>query len=96
MCEGDYTCEGSEDAKVIVKNLERSIDTRALYQIFVTFGKIVSCRVALDANGNSKGYGIIQFEKPDVANMCVVNVNNLMLNSKKLYVAKLKPGEELS
>ncbi|XP_019881561.1 polyadenylate-binding protein 1-A [Aethina tumida] len=93
-CQKDPDEKLSEVANVFVKNLERSIDNKALYDIFVTFGNIVSCKVEVDGNGNSKGYGFIQFESPEVAEKCIDSLNDSILNAQKLHVTRFIPREE--
>lgn len=47
--------------KVFIKNLEKSIDSKALYNTFSTFGNILTCKVVCDKNG-SKGYAFVHFK----------------------------------
>jgi polyadenylate-binding protein len=50
---------------LFVKNIDPTISTRALRDAFAVFGAITSCKIAMDENGNSRGYGFVQFEKED-------------------------------
>ncbi|CCW63474.1 unnamed protein product [Phytomonas sp. EM1] len=52
---------------VCITNLSPSINAKALHKLFSEFGSILSCKVALDKDGNSKGYGFVQFETPEGA-----------------------------
>jgi polyadenylate-binding protein len=45
-----------------LQNLEKDITTRVLHDTFVSFGPILSCKIALDQDNQSKGYGFVQFE----------------------------------
>ena len=49
-------------ANVFIKNIEPTIDNKGLKDICSRFGPIYSCKVALDLNGQSEGYGFVQFE----------------------------------
>lgn len=71
---------------VFIKNLDAAIDNKALHDTFSAFGNILSCKVATDDLGNSKGYGFVHYETDQAAAEAIKHVNGMLLNDKKVYV----------
>ncbi|KAI9741147.1 MAG: Protein phosphatase PP2A regulatory subunit B [Cirrosporium novae-zelandiae] len=71
---------------VFIKNLDSAIDNKALHDTFAAFGNILSCKVATDEYGTSKGYGFVHYETAEAANNAIKHVNGMLLNDKKVYV----------
>ena len=71
---------------VFIKNLDNAIDNKALHDTFAAFGNILSCKVAQDEFGNSKGYGFVNYETAEAANNAIKHVNGMLLNDKKFFV----------
>lgn len=64
----------------------QDIDNKNIYDTFSLFGNILSCKVATDDLGNSKGYGFIHFETDEAAQKAINSVNGMLLAGKKVYV----------
>ncbi|KAG7314009.1 hypothetical protein KOW79_022505 [Hemibagrus wyckioides] len=79
--------------KLIVKNLDWSIDDTALFDAFSVFGKILSCKVATNEKG-SKGFGFVQFETEEAANRAMKKLNGKLLHKRKVFIELFKPREE--
>merc|ERR1712037_978696 len=79
---------------VFIKNLDKSIDNKAMYDTFSAFGNILSCKVAQDADGGSKGYGFVHFETEEAAMNAIQKVNGMLLNEKKVFVGRFVPRKE--
>lgn len=79
---------------VFIKNLDTAIDNKALHDTFAAFGNILSCKVAQDEFGNSKGYGFVHYETGEAASTAIKHVNGMLLNEKKVYVGHHIPRKD--
>ncbi|XP_039655556.1 polyadenylate-binding protein 1-like isoform X4 [Perca fluviatilis] len=75
---------------IFIKNMDESIDNKALYDTFSAFGNILSCKVVCDEKG-SKGYGFVHFETHEAANRAIGTMNGMLLNDRKVR----KTGNQL-
>lgn len=71
---------------IFIKNLDELIDNKALHDTFAAFGNVLSCKVATDEQGRSKGYGFVHYETAESADNAIKAVNGMLLNDKKVYV----------
>ncbi|NXT83753.1 EPAB protein, partial [Zapornia atra] len=78
---------------VFIKNLDDSIDNKALYDTFSAFGNILSCKVVCDENG-SRGYGFVHFETHEAATRAIETMNGMLLNDRKVFVGHFKSRKE--
>jgi polyadenylate-binding protein len=79
---------------VFIKNLDIAIDNKALHDTFAAFGKVLSCKVAQDELGNSKGYGFVHYETAEAATNAIKHVNGMLLNEKKVFVGHHIPKKD--
>ncbi|XP_074173532.1 polyadenylate-binding protein 1-like isoform X4 [Rhinolophus sinicus] len=78
---------------IFIKNLEDSIDNKALYDTFSTFGNILSCKVVCDDHG-SRGFGFVHFETHEAAQQAISTMNGMLLNNRKVFVGHFKSRQE--
>jgi len=74
---------------IFIKNLDKTIDNKALHDTFNVFGNILSCKVAME-DGSSKGYGFVHYETAEAAENAIKHVNGMLLKDKKVYVPNLE------
>ncbi|GFQ04091.1 polyadenylate-binding protein 2 [Phtheirospermum japonicum] len=71
---------------LFVKNLGEEMDQKSLYNMFSPFGNIISCKLATDPSGHSKGYGFIQYSTEEASRNAMNQLNGSLLNGRELYV----------
>ncbi|EER04738.1 polyadenylate-binding protein, putative [Perkinsus marinus ATCC 50983] len=90
----DPALRRSGAGNVYVKNLDRNIDNKALYDTFSLFGNILSCKVALTPDGKSRGFGFVHFESDESAEAAIAKLNGMQIGEKTVYVAPFKKTAE--
>ncbi|KAG0473417.1 hypothetical protein HPP92_015274 [Vanilla planifolia] len=90
----DPSARKSGSANIFIKNLDKAIDNKALYDTFSVFGAILSCKVAIDQFGQSKGYGFVQFDQEEAAQNAIEKLNGMLLNDKQVYVGPFLRKQE--
>ncbi|KAK4529923.1 hypothetical protein CCYA_CCYA02G0780 [Cyanidiococcus yangmingshanensis] len=82
------------EGNIFIKNLDKSIDNKALYDTFSTFGKVLSCKLATDEKGNSLGYAFVHYQDPSVASYVISKMNGMLLNGQKVFVGEFRPRRD--
>ncbi|EGF83140.1 hypothetical protein BATDEDRAFT_34010 [Batrachochytrium dendrobatidis JAM81] len=70
---------------IFIKNLHTTIDHKALHDTFSAFGKILSCKIAMDGE-RSLGHGFVHYETMEMAENAIKHVNGMLLNDQQVYV----------
>ncbi|WAR16311.1 PABP4-like protein [Mya arenaria] len=89
----DPSLRKSGVGNVFIKNLDKGIDNKALYDTFSAFGNILSCKIVSDEHG-SRGYGFVHFETEEAARNAIEKVNGMLLNQKKVFVGRFMNRRE--
>ncbi|KAK8968068.1 Polyadenylate-binding protein 2 [Platanthera guangdongensis] len=90
----DPSARRSGEANIFIKNLDKAIDNKALNDTFSAFGNVLSCKVATDVSGQSKGYGFVQFDREEAALNAIEKLNGMLLNDKQVYVGPFLRRQE--
>lgn len=91
-----YRAGGIKDrvtGNIFVKNLPADYKSKELYDLFVPYGKIFSCRVKYTADGKCKGYGYVQFDTKEAAEKAMAAVNGKEVKGAKIEVGPFKARE---
>lgn len=79
---------------IFIKNLDRTVDNKIMFDTFSVFGNILSCKVSYDDKGQSKGYGFVHFDSEEAATSAIENLNGKIVTNKKIYVGKFVSRKE--
>lgn len=90
----DPSLRKSGQGNIYVKNLDRNIDNKALYDTFSLFGNILSCKVAADPMGSSYGYGFVHYETDEAAKQAIERVNGMQIGEKTVQVSQFMKRNE--
>lgn len=90
----DPSLRKSGVGNVFVKNLAPSVDNKGLFDVFSVFGNILSCKVATDDLGASKGYGYVHYETAEAAQDAIQKVNGMVVDEQEVFVGPFVRRQE--
>jgi polyadenylate-binding protein len=76
----------SGKGNLFVKNLDPTIEDSQLHDAFANFGDILSCKIAIDERGVSRGYGYVQFRREEDANQARIDLKEASINGRPLTI----------
>jgi len=76
------------DANLFINNMSKSMSAKALETECEHFGRVLSCKLKYNSDGEPIGYGYVQFENKDDAEACIEGLNGKILNDKAISVSR--------
>uniref|UniRef100_A0A094ZMR8 Polyadenylate-binding protein 1 n=1 Tax=Schistosoma haematobium TaxID=6185 RepID=A0A094ZMR8_SCHHA len=86
--------QGLMNSSLYVGDLHPRVSDSALQAKFSEIGPVLSARIVMDENGQSKGYGFVHFEKEECAERAIEKINNMIIRDRVVYVGKFIPKTE--
>ena len=86
--------EFNPKANIFVKNLNKEVSTKQLDELCQQFGNVVCCAVRTDENGQSLGYGYVQYDNEEAAGRAVKALNDVEKWGNKLEVQFFVPSKQ--
>lgn len=84
----------SQFTNLYIKNLDTSVTQEEFEEMFNRFGRVTSAVVQFDEAGNSKGFGFVNFETHDEAQLAVDGLHDTEVRGKKLFVSRAQKKAE--
>ncbi|XP_060758717.1 polyadenylate-binding protein 4-like [Neoarius graeffei] len=78
---------------LIIRNLDKSIDSMSLFDLLSIFGTVLSCKVVGDEKG-SKGYAYVHYQSADAADLAIEKLDGKLLNDRQVFIEHVKVSEQ--
>lgn len=80
---------------IYIGNLHFDTNEDELKEVFSSYGEVSSVHIIKDKfTGRGKGFGFVEMEDEDAANTAIKEVNESMLNERKIVVNVAKPPQK--
>ncbi len=81
---------------IYVGNLNWSLTSDDLYNMFTPYGEVVSAKIITDKfnNNRSKGFGFVEMSDDDAARQAISNLHDTELSGRKIIVNESAPRKE--
>uniref|UniRef100_A0A1I7ZUN7 Polyadenylate-binding protein n=1 Tax=Steinernema glaseri TaxID=37863 RepID=A0A1I7ZUN7_9BILA len=88
------TEEYDQTKNVYVRNFDLEVTDEMLNDAFKDFGTIMSCVVAKNKDGKSRGFGFVAYETTEETQKAIKGMNGKKVWGSNLYVAQFQKKEE--
>lgn len=89
----DPSLRKSGVGNIFVRNLAPDVHHKELFDAFSLFGNILSCKVALEPDGKSKGYGYVHYETEEAAKEALAKMKEIEIQGKPVEVCAFQKRE---
>lgn len=81
---------------IYVGNLNWSLTSDDLYNLFTPYGEVVSAKIITDKfnNNRSKGFGFVEMSDDDAARQAISGLHDSELSGRKIIVNESAPRKE--
>jgi RNA recognition motif-containing protein len=81
---------------IYVGNLNWSLTSDDLYNMFTPYGEVVSAKIITDKfnNNRSKGFGFVEMSDDEAARQAISNLHDTDLSGRKIIVNESAPRKE--
>ncbi len=81
---------------IYVGNLNWSLTSDDLYNLFTPYGEVVSAKIITDKfnNNRSKGFGFVEMSDDDAARQAISGLHDTELSGRKIIVNESAPRKE--
>jgi RNA recognition motif-containing protein len=81
---------------IYVGNLNWSLTSDDLYNLFTPYGEVVSAKIITDKfnNNRSKGFGFVEMSSDEAARQAISNLHDTELSGRKIIVNESAPRKE--
>lgn len=80
-----------KEANLYVKNLDKNVTEKFLYESMAEFGEVSSVYIKRSHNGESIGYGYVQFKTVEDSLVAIEKANGVKLHDSEISVQKFQP-----
>ncbi|ETW50851.1 hypothetical protein PFMALIP_01009 [Plasmodium falciparum MaliPS096_E11] len=74
-------------ANLFIGNLDDEVDEKMLFDIFSSFGQIMTVKVMRNEDDTSKGHGFISYDNFESSDLAIENMNNQFICNKKVHIS---------
>jgi len=71
---------------LFIKKISKKLTPRQFYELFLKYGDIKSCKLELDYQGNSRGYGYVTYFSPESTLLSLKELNKQKIEGEEIEI----------